>query len=143
MKWVIIRKLDAELMGTMNKVRIDKWLWAARFYKTRALASKAVDGGKVHVNGQRAKASRPLQIGERLEITRGHIYSVVDVLALSEKRGPAKEAQQLYEETAESIQQREVQSSQRKLLNASMPRSQGKPNKHQRREIRKVSGKSH
>ncbi len=130
------------MAADLQKLRIDKWLWAARFYKTRALASKAVDGGKVHVNGQRAKASRPIQVGERLEITRGHISSVVDILVLSEKRGPAKEAQILYEETAESIQQREIQSSQRRLLNASMPRSQGKPDKHQRRKIRKVSGKS-
>ena len=128
---------------SIQKLRIDKWLWAARFFKTRALASKAVDGGKVHVNGQRAKCSRPIQVGERLDITRGHLHSVIDVLALSDKRGPAKEAQHLYEETAESIQQREQQSSQRKLLNASMPRSQGKPDKHQRRKIRKVSGKSH
>jgi len=131
------------MAADLQKLRIDKWLWAARFYKTRALASKAVDGGKVHVNGQRAKASRPIQVGERLEITRDHISSVVDILAISEKRGPAKEAQLLYQETAESIQQREIQSSQRKLLNSSMPRSQGKPDKHQRRQIRKVSGKSH
>lgn len=127
----------------MQKLRVDKWLWAARFFKTRALASKAVDGGKVHVNGQRAKSSRPIQVGDRLDITRGQIQAVIDVLELSEKRGPAKLAAALYEETPESISKRELKTQQRKLLNASMPRSNGKPNKHQRREIRKVSGKSH
>ena len=67
-------------MSQTEKLRIDKWLWAARFFKTRALASKAVDGGKVHVNGQRVKSSRPIQVGDRLEITRGQIHSVVDVI---------------------------------------------------------------
>jgi ribosome-associated heat shock protein Hsp15 len=129
-------------MDNLDKLRVDKWLWAARFFKTRAVATKAVDGGKVHVNGQRVKSSRPIQIGDRLEITRGQIQSVVEISILSEKRGPAKEAQTLYQETAESIDQRELKSQQRKLLNASMPHSKGKPDKHQRREIRKVSGKS-
>jgi len=129
-------------MMETKKIRVDKWLWAARFFKTRAVASKAVDGGKVHVNGQRVKSSRPIQVGDRLDITRGHIQSVIDITELSDKRGPAKIAQNLYQETADSISQRELNSQQRKLLNASMPRSQGKPDKHQRREIRKVSGKS-
>lgn len=129
-------------MDNLDKLRVDKWLWAARFFKTRAVATKAVDGGKVHVNGQRVKSSRPIQIGDRLEITRGQMQSVVEISILSEKRGPAKEAQTLYQETAESIDQRELKSQQRKLLSASMPHSQGKPDKHQRREIRKVSGKS-
>ncbi len=128
-------------MSQVGKIRIDKWLWAARFFKTRAAAADAVNGGKVHVNGQRVKSSRPIQQGDRLEITRSHTLSVVDVLLLSDKRGPAKVAQELYEETSESIEQRELKSQQRKLLNASMPRSQGKPDKHQRREIRKASGK--
>ena len=126
----------------MTKIRIDKWLWAARFFKTRALASKAVDGGHVHVNGQRVKSSRPIQVGDELAVKRSQIQFVVVIKELSEKRGPAKQAQLLYEETEESIQQRELQSQQRKLLNASMPRSQGKPNKHQRRQLRKVSGKN-
>lgn len=130
-------------MSQTEKLRVDKWLWAARFFKTRATAATAVNGGKVHVNGQRVKSSRPIQVGDRLDITRGQIQAVIDVLELSEKRGPAKLAAVLYEETPESISQRELKTQQRKLLNASMPRSQGKPDKHQRREIRKVSGKSH
>ena len=129
-------------MSQTEKLRIDKWLWAARFFKTRAIAADAVNGGKVHINGQRVKSSRFVQIGDRLEITRGQIHSVIDVIALSDKRGPAKVAQTLYQETPESIEVRGLKSQQRKLLNASMPKSQGKPDKHQRREIRKVSGKS-
>jgi ribosome-associated heat shock protein Hsp15 len=130
-------------MTNSEKLRVDKWLWAARFFKTRGLAADAVNGGKVHVNGQRVKSSRPIQAGDRLEITRGQVSSVIDVITLSEKRGPAKLAQLLYEETPASIEQRELKTQQRKLLNASMPKSEGKPNKHQRRQIRKVSGKSH
>lgn len=129
-------------MSHSEKIRLDKWLWAARFFKTRATAATAVNGGKVHVNGQRVKSSRPILIGDRLEITRGHVQSVINIVELSDKRGPAKLAQHLYQETPESIELREIKSQQRKLLNASMPTSQGKPNKHQRREIRKVSGKS-
>jgi ribosome-associated heat shock protein Hsp15 len=124
-----------------QKIRIDRWLWAARFFKTRAIAADAVNGGKVHINGQRVKSSRHVQAGDQLEITRGQIHSIVDVTALNNKRGPAKEAQKLYMETQESIDERELKSQQRKLLNASMPKSLGKPDKHQRREIRKVSGK--
>ena len=78
-----------------QKIRVDKWLWAARFFKTRAAAADAVNGGKVHVNKQRVKSSRPIRIGDRLEITRGHIQSVVDITALSDKRSPAKLAQAL------------------------------------------------
>ncbi|MFK7816151.1 MAG: RNA-binding S4 domain-containing protein [Gammaproteobacteria bacterium] len=130
-------------MSEAEKLRIDKWLWVARFYKTRATAATAVNGGKVHVNGQRVKSSRLILIGDRLEITRGQVQSVVDIIELSDKRGPAKLAQNLYQETNESIELRAIKSQQRKLLNASTPRSQGKPDKHQRREIRKVSGKSH
>ena len=126
---------------TSQKIRVDKWLWAARFFKTRTIAADAVNGGKVHINGQRVKSSRPIQVGDQLEITRGQIHSVVDVTALNDKRGPAKEAQKLYVETRDSIDERELKSQQRKLLNASMPKSLGKPDKHQRREIRKVSGK--
>lgn len=128
-------------INTQNKIRIDKWLWATRFFKTRSLAVNAVNGGKVHVNGQRVKSSRPIQIGDQLEITRGQHKAVVIVEALSEKRGPATEAQKLYQETPKSIEERELKIQQRKLLNASIPTAKGKPDKHQRREIRKVIGK--
>ncbi len=130
-------------MSQAKKIRVDKWLWAARFFKTRATAATAVNGGKVHVNGQRVKSSRLILIGDRLEITCGQVQAVVHVTGLSDKRAPAKLAQNLYLETPESIELREIKSQQRKLLNAGTPRSQGKPDKHQRRQIRKVSGKSH
>ena len=80
-------------MDNQDKVRIDKWLWAARFFKTRSIAADAVNGGKVHVNGQRVKSSRPVSIDDQLEITRGQIQSVVIVKGLDEKRGSAKVAQ--------------------------------------------------
>lgn len=129
-------------MNTEEKVRIDKWLWAARFFKTRNSAANAVHGGKVHVNGQRVKSSRSIQIGDKLEITRGQNQAVVEIEALSEKRGPAKEAQKLYKESLESIEKRELKIQQQKLLNASVPQTKRKPDKRQRRQIRKVSGKS-
>ncbi len=126
----------------MEKVRIDKWLWAARFFKTRSLAATAVSGGKVHVNGQRVKSSKYITVGDELEITKGQFHAVIHVYALGEKRGPAKEANTLYQETEESLQKRELEATQRKVLNASMPRALKKPNKKQIRQLRKLSGKS-
>ncbi len=128
-------------MNTEQNLRIDKWLWAARFFKTRNSAADAVNGGKVHVNGHRVKPSRPIQFGDRLEITRGQFRTVIEIKGLSDKRGPAKDAQKLYEESKESIQERELKSQQRKLLSASMPQSHRKPDKRQRRQIRKVREK--
>ncbi len=116
-------------------MRIDKWLWASRFFKTRALATEAVDGGRVHVNGERVKAARPVKLGDRLEIRRGADLMEVRVLALSEHRGPATAAQTLYEESAASRARREEQAEQRRLLGASMPRTAGRPDKRDRRRI--------
>ena len=90
-----------------GKCRIDKWLWAARFYKTRSLATEAVAGGRVHVNDARVKPAKDVQVGDRIELTTGTVRRVVDVRALSERRGPAAEAALLYEETAESVAARE------------------------------------
>jgi ribosome-associated heat shock protein Hsp15 len=96
------------IIGLMDRVRIDKWLWAARFYKTRSLATEAVAGGRVHVNGDRVKPARELRVGETIEITLGGgLHRTVVVDALSDKRGPASAAQQLYTETADSIAERE------------------------------------
>ena len=94
-------------MAVVDQVRIDKWLWAARFFKTRALASDAVKGGRVHVNGQAAKPAKDVRPGDRLEITVGRIRFTVDVVATSERRGPPAEAQRLYDETPESRAERE------------------------------------
>lgn len=116
-----------------ESVRIDKWLWAARFYKTRSLASTAVSGGKVHVNGQRAKPSRMLRRGDTLAITRAEVEYTVTVLELSERRGPAPEAQRLYRETEDSITRRALAASQRRLAADSAPAPQRRPNKRDRR----------
>jgi len=121
----------------MDKVRIDKWLWAARFFKTRTLAARAVTGGHVHVNGLRVKAARPVQPGDRLNIRRGEEEFVVIVQALSGKRGPAKTAVMLYEETKESIVDRESARDERRLIHAQAARPDRRPDKRERRKIRK------
>ena len=120
-----------------NPVRVDKWLWAARFFKTRSMAAKAVKGGKVHVNGNRAKASTGVKIDDRLEITKGETAFEVDVRALSEQRGPAAQAVQLYEETPASREHREAQAGERRAARMTMPRPSLRPDKKQRREIRR------
>ena len=120
-----------------EKIRVDKWLWAARFFKTRSLASKAVNGGHVHLNDGRIKPSRSVQIGDRLQITRGVEKFTVDILALAARRGPAKVARTLYEETGESIERREAAREQRRLVRAPASRPQGRPDKRDRRKIRK------
>ncbi len=122
-----------------NKVRIDKWLWAARFFKTRSLASKAVSGGKVHLNEARVKAARLVVVGDRLRINRNNTEFIVDVLALAEKRGPAKVAQTLYLEIEESVVAREQVREQRKVerlvsVNMVPPK---RPGKRDRRLIKK------
>jgi ribosome-associated heat shock protein Hsp15 len=118
-----------------DRVRIDKWLWAARFFKTRALASEAVDGGKVHVNGDRVKAAKALKPGDRLEIHRGQEELEVVVRVLSEQRGPATAAQTLYEETEASVTKREAEAEQRRALAAATPRFEQRPDKRSRRAI--------
>ena len=119
----------------MDKVRIDKWLWAARFFKTRSLAKQAIDGGKVHADGQRVKASKDITVGTQLQIRQGWDEKTVTVTALSDQRRGAKEAALLYQETDESIAQREAYQAQRKLAGVFTPHSEGKPSKKQRRQI--------
>jgi ribosome-associated heat shock protein Hsp15 len=121
---------------TEEKVRIDKWLWAARFFKTRSLATRAVSGGHVHLNGGRVKPSRPVEPGDRLRITRGVEEFTVDVLALSARRGPAKVARTLYAETEDSVIRREEAREQRRLVRAPAARPEGRPDKRARRKIR-------
>ncbi len=119
-----------------GKVRIDKWLWAARFFKTRSLAAKAVSGGHVHLNGNRVKPARPVQVGDELVIRRGEVEFTVHILALSGKRGPARVARTLYEETENSIAAREAAREERRLIRAAAVRPAGKPDKRDRRRIR-------
>jgi ribosome-associated heat shock protein Hsp15 len=126
-----------------KKVRIDKWLWAARFFKTRSMATKAVSGGHVHLNGARVKAAHSVSVGDELRIVRNETAFVVVVLDLSEKRGPATVARTLYEETAESIAVREMNSRERKLLRMGRDVPPAKrPGKRDRRLIREFTKKS-
>lgn len=117
-----------------SRVRLDKWLWAARFFKTRTLAAEAVAGGKVHVEGQRTKPSHVVRVGETLSIQRGLDEYVIRVNALSNRRGPAKEAVLLYAETAASQLRREHLAEQRRLHNASYSQP-SRPTKQDRRRI--------
>ena len=122
---------------TENKFRIDKWLWAARFFKTRSLASDAVECGKVLVNEARVKPAKAVAVGDRLDIRIGQVQFVVDVLALSNKRGSAPEAQKLYRETDESRQRRETIAAQIKALPQPF-HFKGRPTKRDRREIERL-----
>lgn len=120
-----------------KKVRIDKWLWAARFFKTRSMASKAVSGGRVHVNGGRVKSAKNVNVGDTVRIHRNEVEFVVTVLQLADKRGPAKVAQTLYVESSESIQAREIEGQKRRLLFQARPVAPaGRPGKRDRRKIR-------
>ena len=122
----------------LSSVRIDKWLWAARFFKTRSLAQDAVDLGRVRINGQRIKASREVRGGEMLQIERSGDRLEVCVVALSAVRGPASVAQTLYEETAESRQRREQQAAMRKLAaEPALSIPKGRPTKRDARNLRR------
>jgi ribosome-associated heat shock protein Hsp15 len=118
-----------------HRVRIDKWLWAARFYKTRSLATNAVDGGKVQVNGERVKPARVLRAGDTLSVRNGHFTWEITVLALSERRGSAAEASKLYAESDQSRRQREEKSALLKIERQSNPFPEGRPSKKARRQI--------
>ncbi len=121
---------------TEKKIRIDKWLWAARFFKTRSLAAKAVNGGKVRLNGHRVKAARAVTVGDQLLVNRGNEEFKINIMALNVYRRPAKEAQLLYEEDEESIRAREELRQLRRLFNASHSTPATKPNKRDRRKIK-------
>ena len=122
----------------MERLRVDKRLWAARFYKTRSIAKAAIEGGKVHLDGQRVKVSREITIGERLAIKQGWEEKEVIVKSLSDQRGPAPVAQMLYEETPESAQRREREAQARKAAGGAMARPVQKPGKHERKALEKL-----
>jgi len=122
-------------MQTEGQQRLDKWLWASRFYKTRSLAAEAVSGGKVHLNGDRVKPSRNLKVGDQLVITRGQFEFHVTVEGLNKHRRPATEAQMLYKESQESIEKRKSLAESIKILNANTPYTEKRPSKKQRRQI--------
>ncbi|MCK5876739.1 MAG: RNA-binding protein [Candidatus Marithrix sp.] len=119
----------------MQKIRLDKWLWAARFFKTRSLATSAINGGKVHLNSQRTKPAKEVQIGNELNIRNGHHERTVIVKNLSNQRRPAKEAVLLYDETPESISKREKNTELYRQAAALRPRGTGRPTKKQQRDI--------
>ena len=118
-----------------SRVRIDKWLWAARFYKTRSLSADAVEGGKAQVNGERVKPAKMLKVGDILSIRNGHFAWDITVLALSERRGSASEAAKLYSESDQSKKAREEKSALLKVERQSNPFPGGRPTKKQRRQI--------
>jgi ribosome-associated heat shock protein Hsp15 len=124
-----------------ERVRLDKWLWAARFFKTRSLAAEAVASGKVQVNGERAKRARPIQAGDEVRVRLGPYEHVVVVRALSGRRGPAAEAAELYEERPESRAAREATAQQLKTLHAAFAPEKGRPTKRDRREIERLRGR--
>lgn len=130
--------MDKEIQA---QVRLDKWLWAARFFKTRSLAAEAIDGGKVHVNGERAKRSRIVRVGDQLEITRGREQFVIGVKELSDRRGSGAVAALLFDETEQSKLARKIVSDQQRLTALSNPAPDNRPTKQQRRKIIRFTGK--
>jgi len=125
----------ATMNDTAQFIRLDKWLWAARFYKTRSLAREMIEGGKVHYNGQRTKPSKIIEIGAELKLRQGSDEKTITVLALSEHRKKASEAQMLYAENEESIVKRDKISQARKLGSLTMPHPDRRPDKKERRDL--------
>ena len=119
----------------IQKVRLDKWLWAARFFKTRAKAKEAIEGGKVHIDGVRGKPGKDIQAGDQLEIRQGFDEKSVIILGVSAQRRGAPEAQLLYAETEESLRRRETETEQRRILRGPGVHSDHRPNKKERRQI--------
>ena len=119
------------------KVRLDKWLWAARFFKTRALAKAAIEGGKVHYEGQRSKVSKVVELGAKLTIRQGFDEKEVVIRGISDQRRGAPEAQKLYEETVDSIKARMDESERRRIMKSAMAAPDHRPNKKERRQIHK------
>ncbi|MFM1989648.1 MAG: Heat shock protein 15 [Pseudomonadota bacterium] len=121
-------------------MRIDKWLWAARFFKTRGLAQDAIDNGRVLVGDERVKTARTVRVGETVSVRAGDVPRVVVVRGLSETRGPASVAQQLYEETADSVAAREAERERRRLFTEPAQAIDGRPTKRDRRALDRARG---
>jgi ribosome-associated heat shock protein Hsp15 len=121
-----------------ERVRVDKWLWAARFFKTRGLAAEAIQGGRVHLGGVRAKPAKEVRVGDTLDITIGQTPWTVVVRAVSERRGPASEAALLYEETPESRERRERLAAERRVAPPPGAEFHGRPTKRDRRRIEAI-----
>lgn len=123
-----------------EKMRLDKWLWAARFFKTRSLASQAIEHGRVKLNGERVKPAREVRPADRLELRIGEVDWSVTVRALSMQRGPAPVAQALYAEDPESLARRQAQAAERKLAASPAATLKGRPTKRDRRQIHRFTG---
>ena len=126
----------SESAPAADGVRLDKWLWAARFFKTRSLAKAAIDGGKVRVHGVRGKASKDVKVGDELRVTRGQMVQTVVVTALAERRGSATLAATLYTEAAESVAKREAAAAARRMARAGVVAPPRRPDKRQRRKLK-------
>ncbi len=124
--------------GESETLRLDKWLWAARFFKTRKIATDAISGGKVHLNGGRIKPSRNIKVGDRLEIQRGDTFFEVFIEGINKQRRPASEAQQLYRETEESLKNRLAEVDRKKLEAHSRANRERRPDKRQRRKLMEI-----
>ncbi len=132
---------EEEDESSSGDVRLDKWLWAARFFKTRSLAAEAIDGGKVDVNDERAKRARPVRLGDRVRVRKPPFAHEVEVRALSDKRGSGAIAATMYDESPESKRAREALALQLKALGPPIFRDKGRPGKKDRREIDRIRGR--
>lgn len=125
--------------STSDRVRLDKWLWAARLYKTRSLAAEEIDKGRAQVNGAAAKPAREVRLGDRIELRQGTMLRVLQVTGLSQQRGPASVAQTLYTETAESLAARAAaQEARRQGVEPALAQEQGRPTKRDRRDLQRA-----
>jgi ribosome-associated heat shock protein Hsp15 len=124
----------------VEQVRLDKWLWAARFFKSRGLATEAISGGRVHLNDVRVKPAKEVRVGDTVEVTIGEVRRTVLVTRLSDKRGPASVAATLYEETPESVAAREEQAAERRLARAPGADAGARPTKQDRRRLDALRG---
>jgi ribosome-associated heat shock protein Hsp15 len=131
---------DDDEASPPGKVRLDKWLWAARFYKTRALAAEAVDGGKVDVNGDRAKRAKQLQVGDEVRLRQGPVEWVLRVRDVAGRRGSAEIARGLYDETDEGRRKRELVTEQLRNMPSAFSYGDSKPGKRDRRALRRLKG---
>jgi ribosome-associated heat shock protein Hsp15 len=130
-----MKRADAAPDAQDERVRFDKWLWAARFYKTRSLSAQAIEAGQARVGGERVKPARPLKVGETVSVRKSGFVWDVEILDLSDRRGGAADAAKLYRETAQSIKAREALLLQKRAAEEASPQFPGRPTKRQRRKL--------
>lgn len=129
------------MSGTSEALRIDRWLYFCRFFKTRSKAAAAVTGGHVRINGERAAPGNRVQVGDRIELVRERLDYVLEVTAIPTRRGPATEARRCYAEDAASIREREARTAALRQDRMLMPKTEGRPDKHTRRLLRRQRGR--